>query len=126
MLVRSEIKLSVPPEERHIKAARWGAERLTTDKDAIQIETDGNWILTTLPIPKARQIDVCDRIAKTMGMEMEDYADQTLVFPKTEAERRRDQRKLERAKERRRERRMQNAGATLQCRMGTKDGKGPC
>ena len=108
MLVRSKIKLSVPAGERHVKAARWGAEWLTTDKGAIQIETDGNWILTTFPIQKARQIDVCDRIAKTMSMEMEDYEDQILVFPKTEAERRRAQRKLERAKERRRERRMQD------------------
>ena len=103
MLVRSEIKLSVPAGERHVKAARWGAERLAADKAAIRIETDGNWILTTFPIPKARQIDVCDRIFKSMAMQMEDYEDQTLVFPKTEAERRRAQRKLARAKERRRQ-----------------------
>ena len=102
MLVRSEIKLSVPAGERHAKAARWGAERLAADKDAIRIETDGNWIFTTFPIPKVRQIDVCDRIFKSMAMEMEDYEYQTLVFPKTEAERLRAQRKLARARERRR------------------------
>ena len=50
---------------------------------------------STSPVPKARQSDVCDRIAKAMAMQREDYEYQTIVFPKTGAERRRDQRKLE-------------------------------
>jgi hypothetical protein len=57
---------------------------------------------STSPVPKARQSDVRDRIAKAMAMQREDYEYQTIVFPKTGAERRRDQRKLERAKELRR------------------------
>ena len=109
MLVRSEIELSVPVAERHINAARSAASYLTTDKSAIQIEIVGegkNWIYTTFPVKRARQVDVCDRIAKEMSMEMEDYQDQMLCFLKSEAEQRRDQRKLERAKERRRQARM--------------------
>ena len=109
MLVRSEIELSVPVAERHINAARSAASYLTIDKSAIQIEIVGegkNWICTTFPVKRARQVDVCDRIAKGMSMEMEDYQDQIICFLKSEAEQRRDQRKLERAKERRRQARM--------------------
>ena len=109
MLVRSKIELSVPVAERHINAAREAASYLTTDKSSIQIEIVGegkNWIYTTFPVKRARQVDVCDRIAKGMSMEMEDYQDQSICFLKSEAEQRRDQRKLERAKERRRQARM--------------------
>ncbi|MBQ6140166.1 MAG: hypothetical protein IJI54_02685 [Kiritimatiellae bacterium] len=109
MLVRSKIELSVPVAERHINAAREAASYLTTDKSSIKIEVVGegkNWIYTTFPVKRARQVDVCDRIAKEMSMEMEDYQDQILCFLKSEAEQRRDQRKLARAKERRRQARM--------------------
>ena len=109
MLVMSRIELSVPVAERHVKAAREAAEYLTTDESAIQIEIRGkgkNWICTTFPVKRARQLDVCDRIMKEMIMEMEDYQDQALCFLKSEAEESRDQRKLERAKERRRQARM--------------------
>ena len=109
MLVRSKIELSVPVAERHINAAREAAMCLTTDESAIQIEIMGkgkNWICTTFPMKRARQIDVCDRIMDEMSMEMEDYQDQILCFLKSEAEERRDRRKLERAKERRRQARM--------------------
>ncbi len=109
MLVRSKIELSVPVAERHINAAREAASYLTTDKSSIKIEVVGegkNWIYTTFLVKRARQVDVCDRIAKEMSMEMEDYQDQILCFLKSEAEQRRDQRKLARAKERRRQARM--------------------
>ena len=109
MLVRSKIELSVPVAERHINAAREAASYLTTDKSSIQIEIVGegkNWIYTTFPVKRARQVYVCDRIAKEMSMEMEEYQDQILCFLKSEAEQRRDQRKLARAKERRRQARM--------------------
>ena len=109
MLVRSKIELSVPVAKRHINAAREAASYLTTDKSSIKIEVVGegkNWIYTTFPVKRARQVDVCDRIAKEMSMEMEDYQDQILCFLKSEAEQRRDQRKLARAKERRRQARM--------------------
>ena len=109
MLVRSKIELSVPVAERHINAAREAASYLTTDKSSIKIEVVGegkNWIYTTFPVKRARQVDVCDRIAKEMSMDMDDYQDQILCFLKSEAEQRRDQRKLERAKERRRQARM--------------------
>jgi hypothetical protein len=105
MKVVSEIELSVPVAEKHIEAAKSAASFLTTDQSSIQIEIEGenkNWICTSFLVKRARQMDVCDKIMREMRMDMEDYQDQTLYFPKTEAERRREQRKQERAKERRR------------------------
>lgn len=115
MLVKSYVTLRVPAEERHLKTAREAAEGLTTDKSAVTVEVtkeNQKEIVTTFPMKRARQIDVDDRIMHAFAMDMEDYSDQCISFPKTDAEIRRDQRKLERAKERRRERRaIRDAGA---------------
>lgn len=105
MMVRSEIELGVPATERHVKIARSAAGRLTCDKNSVLVEIPREYpkyLLTSFLIPKARQMDVVDHIAKGMAFEMVDYQDQVICFPKSEAERLRDQRKLERAKERRR------------------------
>ena len=108
MMVRSYVELTVPAGERHLKVAHEAAEGLTTDKSAVSVEVppdEPNTVVTTFPMARARQIDVVDRIADAFAMDMEDYSTQSIAFPKSEAEQRRDQRKLERAKERRRERR---------------------
>jgi len=108
MLVRSYVTLSVPAEERHLKTAREAAESLTTDKTAVTVEVpkeNPKLIVTTFPMKRGRQMDVSDRVMDAFSMDMEDYSDQGVGFPKSEAEERRDRRKLERAKERRRERR---------------------
>ena len=103
MTVCSEVELSVTPAERHIQAAREAAELLTTDKSRIEISAAGKFLSTRFPMKRARQIDIVDRIMHTFSMDMEDYETQAVYFPKSAAERERDQRKLERAKERRRE-----------------------
>jgi len=108
MLVRSYVTLNVPADERHLKMAREAAGELTTDRSAVTVEVQqGNpkVVVTTFPMKRARQIDVGDRIMHAFAMNMEDYSGQCIGFPKTDAEIRRDHRKLERAKERRRERR---------------------
>ena len=108
MMVRSYVELTVPAGERHLKVAREAAEGLTTDKSAVSVEVppdEPNTVVTTFPMARARQNDVADRIMHAFAMDMEDYSTQSVGFPKSEAEQRRDQRKLERAKERRRERR---------------------
>ena len=113
MQVISEIELSVPATERHVEAARDAARYLATDKDSVKVEVEGenqDIIRTTFFVAKARQMDVCDRIMREMRMEMEDYETQSLYFPKTEAEQRREQRKRERAKERRRLAQIQRTG----------------
>ena len=108
MSVVSYVELSVPAEERHLKAARFAAESLASDKSAVTIvvpNENPKLIVTKFPMLRARQMDVVDRVAHAFAMDMEDYEDQSVGFPKSEAEKRRDKRKLERAKERRRERR---------------------
>ena len=105
MMVESQIKLSVPATARHIETARDAAKYLTCDEESVKVEvSDGhpNWVVTSFVVPRARQIDVADKIMEDMSMDMEDYNGQELCFPKSEAEMLRDQRKLERAKERRR------------------------
>lgn len=108
MMVKSYVELTVPAEERHLKVAREAAEWLTTDKSAVTVEVppgEPKMVVTTFPMVRARQIDIADRIMHEFAMDMEDYSTQSVGFPKSEAEQRRDKRKLERAKERRRERR---------------------
>jgi len=105
MMVRSEIELRVPATERHVKIARSAAESLTCDKSSVHVEIPTEYpkyLQTSFLVPKARQMDVVDRIAKGMALEMVDYQTHAIYFPMSEAERLRDQRKLERAKERRR------------------------
>ena len=109
MMVRSEIELGVPATELHVAIAREAAESLTCDKQSVVVETAKEYpkfVVTSFSVPQARQMDVVDRIAKRMVLDMEDYQDQCICFPKSEAEKRRDQRKLERAKERRRQARL--------------------
>lgn len=108
MMVKSGIELTVPAAKKHLVAARKAAECLTTDNAAVIVEVsadDPKMVITMFPMKRARPTDVVDRIMRTMAMDMEDYSDQWVAFPKTEAEALRHQRKLERAKERRRERR---------------------
>lgn len=108
MMVKSYVELTVPAEERHLKVAREAAEWLTTDKSAVTVVVppgEPKMVVTTFPMVRARQIDIADRIMHEFAMDMEDYSTQSVGFPKSEAEQRRDKRKLERAKERRRERR---------------------
>ena len=108
MMVKSYVELTVPAAECHLKVAREAAEGLTTDKSAVTVEVladEPKVVVTTFPMVRARQIDVVDRIMHAFALDMDDYSTQSIGFPKSEAEQRRDQRKLERAKERRRERR---------------------
>ena len=91
---------------KHLDVLRSAAESLTCDAEgiAVTVDPDNPRITDTeFDIPWARQEDVVDRIMHTMKMDLEDFADFTAWFPKTEAEERRDRRHLERAKERRRE-----------------------
>ena len=109
MMVRSEIELGVPATELHVAIAREAAESLTCDKQPVVVEIPKEYpkvVVTSFSVPQARQMDVVDRIAKRMVLDMEDYQDQCICFPKSEAEKRHDQRKLERAKERRRQARL--------------------
>lgn len=121
MMVTSYVELTVPAQERHLKVARAAAEWLTTDKSSVTVEVPVDapkMIVTTFPIARARQNDVADRIMRAFAKDMEDYSTQSVGFPKSEAEQRRDKRKLERAKERRRERRAAREAEARENRVG--------
>ena len=101
-----EIEFSVPAERKHLDALHSAAESLTCNAESISVSAapdDPRITDTEFDILWARQEDVVDRIMHTMKMNLEDFANFTAWFPKTEAEERRDRRHLERAKERRRE-----------------------
>ena len=104
--VHVEIEFSVPAERKHLDALHSAAESLTCNAESISVSAapdDPRITDTEFDILWARQEDVVDRIMHTMKMNLEDFANFTAWFPKTEAEERRDRRHLERAKERRRE-----------------------
>ena len=105
--VHVEIVLSIPATAGHLEVLRSAAQSLTCDAASISVSTDPaapRITDTEFDIPWARQEDVVDRIMKTMKMDVENFENSSIWFPKTEAEERRDRRHLERAKERRRER----------------------
>ena len=104
--VHVEIELTVPAGSKHLDALRSAAEFLTCNAEDISVSVDPDdphVTDTEFDILWARQEDVADRIMRAMQMDIEDFSDISLWFPKTEAEERRDQRHLERARERRRE-----------------------
>ena len=104
--VHVEIVLSVPATAGHLEVLRSAAESLTCDAGSISVSADPadpRITDTEFDILWARQEDVVDRIMKTMKMNVENFENSSVWFPKTEAEERRDRRHLERAKERRRE-----------------------
>lgn len=86
MMVKSGIELTVPAAKKHLVAARKAAECLTTDNAAVIVEVsadDPKMVITMFPMKRARPTDVVDRIMRTMAMDMEDYSDQWVAFPKT-------------------------------------------
>ena len=104
--VHVEIVLSVPATAGHLEVLRSAAESLTCDAGSISVSADPadpRITDTEFDIPWARMEDVGDRIMKNMKMDVENFEDISVWFPKTEAEKLREQRHLERAKERRRE-----------------------
>lgn len=84
MDVRVQIDLSIPPEEKHIACMRSAANLLTNDRDSVQVSipADSNAVLGAFTIPRAREMDVVDKIMHECAMFMEDFEDQTVWFPK--------------------------------------------
>jgi len=85
MDVRVQIDLSIPPEERHIACMRSAANLLTNDRDSVQVSVPADCpkaVLGAFTIPRAREMDVVDKIMRECAMFMEDFQDQTVWFPK--------------------------------------------
>lgn len=95
MNVRVNIRLSVPAADKHLGVMRSAAGDLTDDPGSVSIgvaEKDEQTVFAEFTIPKARQADVVDGIAKRFAMFMENFADQSIGFPSMGSKRRAQQR----------------------------------
>jgi len=84
MNVCVEVRLSVRPTEKHREQARSAARYLTDDDESVRVtcpRATPKRVLAEFTIPKARQMDVVDGIAKSFW-NMEDYGTCTIWFPK--------------------------------------------
>ena len=85
MDVRVQIDLSIPPAEKHFAAMRSAANQLTNDRDSVRVSIPSDTpkaVLAAFTIPRAREMDVVDKIMRECAMFMEDFQDQTVWFPK--------------------------------------------
>src|SRR5689334_16566887 len=91
MQVCVEVHLSVRPTTEHREQARLAAGYLTDDDASVRISfplKTPKRVLAEFTIPKARQMDVVDGIAKTFW-DVKDYGTCTIWFPKPEKKKRR-------------------------------------
>jgi hypothetical protein len=83
---------------------RHSASTRTDDKDSVSVSTapdDGKTMVAEFTVPKARQMDVVDRIVQAFEDFVPDAIDFSASFPPSEAEARKSARALERAKAKR-------------------------
>ncbi|MEI7899504.1 MAG: hypothetical protein WCK89_04580, partial [bacterium] len=104
MKVRVYVTLSVDPEKKHVEAMRFSASTHTDDKDSVSVSirpADGKTVVAEFTVPKARQMDVVDRIVQAFEDFVPDAIDFSASFPPSKAEARKAARALERAKAKR-------------------------
>ena len=91
MNVSVQVDLSAAVGEKHLAEMGSAANLLTDDRDSVRVSVlpdNSKSMLAEFTIPKARQMDVVDKIMREFAMFMEDYADQTVWFPKKPKQRR--------------------------------------
>ena len=104
MKVRVYVTLSVEPTKKHQDDMRFSASTRTDDKASVSIYTapvDSKTLVAEFTVPKARQMDVVDRIVQAFEDFVSDAIDFSASFPPSEAEARKAARALERAKAKR-------------------------
>ena len=85
MNVRVQIDLSVPPARKHLDEMLSAADLLTDNQKSVRVSVppdNPKSMIADFTIPKARQMDVVDKIMRRFALFMEDYQDQTIWFPK--------------------------------------------
>ncbi len=85
MDVRVQVDLSVEPAKKHLAEMRSAANSLTDDRKSVRVSVPSDEpksMIAAFTIPKARQMDVIDKIMRTFALSMDDYQDQTAWFPK--------------------------------------------
>lgn len=104
MKVSVYVTLSVEPTEKHQDAMRISASTRTDDKASVSVSTatdNSKTLVAEFTVPKARQMDVVDRIVQAFEDFVPDSIDFSASFPPSEAEARKAARALERAKAKR-------------------------
>ncbi|MDD2455623.1 MAG: hypothetical protein PHE10_04750 [Kiritimatiellae bacterium] len=104
MKVRVYVTLSVEPANRHSDAMRSSASSRTDDKASVSVFTakgDSRTLVAEFTVPKARQMDVVDRIVQEFEDFVPDAIDFSASFPRSEADERKAKRASERAKAKR-------------------------
>ncbi len=84
MYVQVEIKLDVTPTSVHQQSMRNAALSVTNDRNSVCVVTPegrDDVIIAEFTVPKARQMDVVDNIAKPFRLTI-NYQDLTIRFPK--------------------------------------------
>lgn len=85
MEVRVQVNLTVMPAEKHLAEMWSAANLLTDDRKSVRVSIPSDEpmsMVAAFTIPKARQMDVVDKIMRTFSLFMDDYGDQTVWFPK--------------------------------------------
>lgn len=75
MDVRVQIDLSVSPLDMHIEALRSSARYLSNDRESVQVTVHpdkAESMLAAFTMPRAREMDIVDKIMRKCAMSMED------------------------------------------------------
>lgn len=83
MKVFVTIDLTVPALEKHWQQMRGAARVLTDAKDSVQVSQPADnpkRLQVSFSVPKARQADVVDHIARQFWYWIEDYSDSSIGF----------------------------------------------
>jgi hypothetical protein len=84
MKVCAEVELTAPGATKHLREMNSAAERMTDDQSSVRAWVDKEKpksVFAEFTMPKARQMDVVDRIMHEFALYMEDYSTQSLWFP---------------------------------------------
>lgn len=84
MRVRAEVELTAPGATKHLREMKSAAERMTDDRCSVRSWVDQEKptsVFAEFTMPKARQMDVVDRIMHEFALYMEDYNTQSVWFP---------------------------------------------
>ena len=85
MDVQVQVDISVAPEEKHLAEMRSAANSLTDDRHSVRVSVPSDKpksMIAAFTIPKAREVDVVDKIMRRFALFMQDYQNQTAWFPK--------------------------------------------
>ena len=84
MKVRAEVELTAPGAAKHLHEMKSAAERMTDHQSSVRAWVDKEKpksVFAEFTMPRARQMDVVDRIMHEFALYMEDYSTQSLWFP---------------------------------------------